>query len=60
LTPGIRAQLLNKLTGELVMDFVVENGKNSTHVLNSVSPAFTTGFPFAEFIVTESEKNFSV
>jgi L-2-hydroxyglutarate oxidase len=60
LTPGIRAQLLNKLTGELVMDFLVENGKNSTHVLNSVSPAFTTGFPFAEFIVTESEKNFSL
>lgn len=54
--PGIRAQLLNKRTCELVMDFVVEPAERSTHVLNSVSPAFTTAFPFAEYIVQRSAR----
>jgi len=49
--PGIRAQLLNKKTKELVMDFVVEGDKNSIHVLNAVSPAFTCSFPFAKWVV---------
>lgn len=49
--PGIRAQLLNKKTKELVQDFVVEGDKNSIHVLNAVSPAFTCGFPFAGYVV---------
>lgn len=44
---GIRAQLLDKEKKELVMDFVVESGKNSTHILNAVSPAFTSAFSFA-------------
>jgi L-2-hydroxyglutarate oxidase LhgO len=45
--PGIRAQLLNTKTKELVQDFVVEGDKNSIHILNAVSPAFTCSFPFA-------------
>ena len=49
--PGIRAQLLNIQTKELVMDFVVEADKESTHVLNAVSPAFTCSFPFAKYVV---------
>lgn len=49
--PGIRAQLLNKETRELVMDFVVEGDKDSIHVLNAVSPAFTCSFPFAKWVV---------
>jgi len=49
--PGIRAQLLNIHTKELVMDFVVEGDKDSIHVLNSVSPAFTCSFPFAKWVV---------
>ena len=49
--PGIRAQLLNKQTKELVMDFVVEGDHNSIHVLNAVSPAFTCSFPFAGWVV---------
>lgn len=47
---GIRAQLLNKQTKELIMDFKVEKTENSTHVLNAISPAFTSSFPFAEYI----------
>ncbi len=49
--PGIRAQLLNTATDELVMDFLVEHAEDSTHVLNAVSPAFTSAFSFAGHIV---------
>ncbi len=49
--PGIRAQLLNRKTRELIMDFVVEGDQDSIHVLNAVSPAFTCCFPFAEYVV---------
>ena len=52
-TPGIRAQLLNKNTLELVQDFVVESDENSVHVLNAVSPAFTSSIPFANWVVEE-------
>ena len=49
--PGIRAQLLNVRTKELVMDFVVEKGDNDIHILNAVSPAFTASFPFTRWVV---------
>ena len=49
--PGIRAQLLNTATKELVQDFVVEGDRHSIHVLNAVSPAFTCSFPFAAWVV---------
>lgn len=49
--PGIRAQLLNTKTLELVQDFVVEGNKASTHILNAVSPAFTGSFPFTKWII---------
>lgn len=50
---GIRAQLLDIEKHELVMDFVVENGVNSTHVLNAISPAFTSSMSFAKYIVDQ-------
>ena len=52
---GIRAQLLN--TNELVQDFVIEHGVNSTHILNAVSPAFTCSFAFAKYVVNEINQN---
>ena len=55
--PGIRAQLLNKKTNELVEDFIIEHTKNSTHILNAVSPAFTCSFSLAKHIVKEVLKN---
>lgn len=48
---GIRAQLFDKKNKELIHDFVVENGENSIHVLNAVSPAFTSAFSFSRFLV---------
>lgn len=51
--PGIRAQLMNKQTMELVQDFVVEGDDRSIHILNAVSPAFTCSFPFATYVVEQ-------
>lgn len=50
---GIRAQMLDRRTGSLVTDFVVERGPASTHVLNAISPAFTSAFPFARHVCDE-------
>jgi L-2-hydroxyglutarate oxidase LhgO len=47
---GIRAQMLDRNSGELVTDFLVEAGPASTHVLNAISPAFTSAFPFARHV----------
>jgi hypothetical protein len=35
------------------MDFVVRADEASTHVLNAVSPAWTSSLAFAEHVVTE-------
>lgn len=51
--PGIRAQLLNTKTLELVQDFEVQKAKNSTHILNAVSPAFTCSISFSKWVVEE-------
>jgi len=55
--PGIRAQLLNTKTLELVQDFVVEGDAASTHILNAVSPAFTGSFPFTRWIIDSRLSN---
>ncbi len=47
---GIRAQMLDKDTGRLVTDFLVERGPHSTHILNAISPAWTSAFPFARYV----------
>lgn len=47
---GIRAQMLDRKTGRLVTDFLVESGPSSTHILNAISPAWTCAFPFARYI----------
>jgi L-2-hydroxyglutarate oxidase LhgO len=49
--PGIRAQLLDIRTRQLVSDFHVEGDDRSMHVLNAVSPAFTSSIPFASYVV---------
>jgi L-2-hydroxyglutarate oxidase len=48
--PGIRAQLVNITTRKLEMDFVIEGDNKSMHVLNAVSPGFTCGIPFSEYV----------
>lgn len=48
---GIRAQLIHTDSYKLEMDYAFDGDKNSFHVLNAVSPAFTSSIPFSEFIV---------
>jgi L-2-hydroxyglutarate oxidase LhgO len=50
--PGIRAQLVERKTNRLVMDFVIEGDAKSVHVLNAVSPALTCAIPFAQSLVS--------
>lgn len=50
---GIRPQLVDIDTLEMVMDFVVEKHENTVHVLNAVSPAFTSSMEFAEMVRKE-------
>ena len=52
---GIRPQLINTKTGKLEIDYIIEKNDNSLHVLNAISPAFTSSFSFAERIVDEGE-----
>ncbi len=49
--PGVRAQLLHLPTKKLEMDFVVEPGDKSTHMLNAVSPAWTSALAVGEYVV---------
>lgn len=49
---GIRAQLVDR-DGALLQDFVVGKTKNSLHVLNAVSPGWTSAIPFGRWIVDE-------
>lgn len=51
--PGIRAQLIHLPSGKLEQDFIVRNGAQSTHILNAVSPGWTSSIPFADWAVTE-------
>lgn len=47
---GIRPQLVHIPTGELVTDFLVETEGNTTHILNAISPAFTSSMAFAQTV----------
>lgn len=49
-SPGIRGQLIDIGTGELVQDFLIVNAEKSTHVLNAVSPGWTAAIPFGRHI----------
>ncbi|MEJ5227355.1 L-2-hydroxyglutarate oxidase [Thermodesulfovibrio sp.] len=50
---GIRPQLIDIDRKELVMDFLVIKDVNTLHILNAISPAFTSAFAFAEYVVRE-------
>ena len=51
--PGIRSQLVHLPSGKLEQDFVVRSEANSTHILNAVSPGWTSAIPFGRWIVEE-------
>jgi L-2-hydroxyglutarate oxidase LhgO len=49
--PGLRAQLVNKKSGEFEQDFVVRKSGKFVHILNAVSPGWTAAIPFANWII---------
>ena len=54
---GIRAQLYDKENLKIIDDFVVTKTQNSTHVLNAISPAFTSSFALSDEIIKQSSLN---
>lgn len=50
---GIRPQLVDWNSKNLVMDFIVLRDGDSIHVLNAISPAFTCSMAFAKHVVKE-------
>jgi len=48
---GIRAQIINTKTKVIEMDYIVESDKNVVHILNAVSPGWTSAIPFAHWVV---------
>ena len=52
---GIRAQLFNLEKKALVDDFITLNCEGVTHILNAISPAFTSSFELADVIIDKSE-----
>lgn len=48
--PGIRSQLVHLPTGKLEQDFKIIKKLNSLHVLNAVSPGWTSSIPFSRYI----------
>jgi L-2-hydroxyglutarate oxidase LhgO len=50
---GIRPQLVDWNTKEMIMDFIVVRDGDSVHVLNAISPAFTSSIAFARFIMRD-------
>lgn len=54
---GIRPQLFDLKKRELVQDFVMLDGPNSTHIVNAISPAFTASFELADHILDNTTFN---
>jgi L-2-hydroxyglutarate oxidase LhgO len=48
---GIRAQVINTKTKSIEMDYIVKADKNVVHILNAVSPGWTSSLPFARWVV---------
>jgi L-2-hydroxyglutarate oxidase LhgO len=47
---GIRPQLIHWPTKQLVMDFVLLEDGDSFHIINAISPAFTSSMAFAKHV----------
>ena len=57
---GIRSQLFNLQTQRLEDDFLCLPGPASTHVMNAISPAFTSSFALADLILDEAIANMNL
>jgi hypothetical protein len=53
--PGVRAQMWSIPGKRLEMDFVVRGDRDSTHLLNVVSPGWTSSLAVADHVVARME-----
>lgn len=51
--PGIRSQLVHLPSGKLEQDFIVKSNLNATHILNAVSPGWTSALPFGRWVANQ-------
>ncbi len=51
---GIRPQLFNINENKIEDDFIYLNSENSTHIINAISPAFTSSFALGDLIINNS------
>jgi len=51
---GIRPQLVDLAANSLVMDFLTESGEADLHVLNAISPAFTSAMALAPILADQA------
>ena len=51
---GIRAQLFNYKSKRMEDDFICLEAPDTMHVLNAISPAFTSSFALADLILQKS------
>jgi len=54
--PGIRAQLVEIRSGKLVQDFKIAKEGSVIHVLNSVSPGWTSSLSFGSWIASQGQE----
>ena len=52
--PGIRAQLIKTDSGNFLQDFRIDKTTSVLHVLNSVSPGWTSAIPFGRWLANQS------
>ena len=52
---GIRAQIINTRTKTIEMDYLVETDKNAIHILNAVSPGWTSAIPFTRWVIDQNK-----
>ena len=55
---GIRAQIVNSKTRSIEMDYIVKIEKNAIHILNAVSPGWTSAIPFTRWVIEQNEAMF--
>ena len=48
-----RSQIVELSTGKLEQDFIIEHSKRGTHVLNAVSPGWTSSLAFGKYIALQ-------
>jgi len=51
---GIRPQIIDPSSGDIINDFVCVSDSTTTHLLNTISPAFTASFELADYVLASA------